>query len=297
MALLNEADTLRSANICFLGAGSMAEAIVRGLISRAQADPKRITMINRRNQERLRELNGRHGIHTALDEPSKAAALQSADLIVLGMKPKDAATALRELRSIVREQQLIVSVVAGLSIPTIERLLGRTLPIARTMPNTSSTIGQGATGISFSAACSEQAQRQVLTMFQSIGMTSIVPEPLLDTVTGISGSGPAYLYYVMDAMIEAGMLGGLSLENARELTIQTVLGAAMMVRETKESPAELRRKVTSPNGTTQAAIETLDAHHCREAIIQAVTRATLRAGELGQEIERSVELSPPDDAR
>jgi pyrroline-5-carboxylate reductase len=159
--------------------------------------------------------------------------------------------------------------------------------IVRTMPNTSSTIGLGATGISFSSTVSNGQRLLAETMFQSIGLTAVVEEPLLDAVTGVSGSGPAYVYYLMEAMIEAGLSLGLSEEAARELTVQTVLGAAHMVKATNENPAELRRKVTSPNGTTQAAIETLDAHSFSQAVVRAIGRAAERAGEMGDEIERS----------
>ncbi|MFC5652095.1 pyrroline-5-carboxylate reductase [Paenibacillus solisilvae] len=281
--VMPEIGTLR---LCFYGAGSMAEAIVRGLLDRGLTIPDKIGMMNRQNAERLDELSGRYGIITAADEASKQSMLQKADLIFLAMKPKDAAEAIKLLRSSIRADQIIVSLVAGMSIDTIESLLQKKTAVIRTMPNTSSTIGLGATGISFSSSVTEGQRLLADQMFQSIGLTAVVEEPMLDVVTGISGSGPAYIYYVMEAMIEAGRKLGLSEETARELTVQTVLGSAHMVRATNETPADLRRKVTSPNGTTQAAIETLDAHHFTQAIIAAVSRAAERAGEMGTEIER-----------
>lgn len=275
---------LHNVHIAFYGAGSMAEAILRGLTETGVADAGRITVMNRQNADRLRELNDRYGVVPAIDPDSRDRALAEADVIVLGMKPKDAAQALLALKPALREDQILVSLIAGLSIGTMERLIGRKQPIVRTMPNTSSTIGLGATGISFSEAVSAQGRELALAMFGAVGMATVVEEALLETVTAVSGSGPAYIYYMMEAMISAGVAQGLTPEAARELTVQTVRGAAEMVRQTGEAPAELRRKVTSPNGTTQAAIETLQRLGFAEAVGQAMARCAERAGELGAAI-------------
>ncbi|MCS7459302.1 pyrroline-5-carboxylate reductase [Paenibacillus doosanensis] len=276
---------LSSASITFVGAGSMAEAIVRGLTSQQDGNPSRITMINRSNQERLMELHERYGVSCAADDAAKAAAIAQADVIVAAFKPKDAIEGLKALAPQLTSGQLLVSVIAGLSISTIEAVIGVSgQPIVRTMPNTSSSIGLGATGLSFSAAVSAEQRQLAIDIFASTGIVSVVEESKLDIVTGVSGSGPAYIYYMMEAMIEGGIRGGLSPEAARELTVQTVLGAAKMVELTGEEPAELRRKVTSPNGTTQAAIETLDRHDFAVGVTQAVLRCAERAAELGDAI-------------
>ncbi|QYR23717.1 pyrroline-5-carboxylate reductase [Paenibacillus sp. sptzw28] len=278
---------IASLRLCFYGAGSMAEAIVRGLLDRGLTSPERISIMNRKNAVRLHDLSARYGVQAAADDERKTAMLREADIVFLMMKPKDAAAALKQLRGVLTSNQLIVSVIAGLSIRTIEALLGQPMNIVRTMPNTSSTIGLGATGISFSPTVSNGQRLLAETMFQSIGLTAVVDEPLLDAVTGVSGSGPAYVYYLMEAMIEAGRSLGLTEEAALDLTVQTVLGAAHMVKATNENPADLRRKVTSPNGTTQAAIHTLDAHSFSQGVVRAIGRAAERAGEMGAEIERS----------
>ncbi|BBH19665.1 pyrroline-5-carboxylate reductase [Paenibacillus baekrokdamisoli] len=278
---------ISSLRLCFYGAGSMAEAFVRGILDRGLTEPGQISVMNRQNVTRLDELTTRYGIRAAADDQSKLSTLHEADIIFLAMKPKDAATALKQLRGLIKPHQLLISLVAGLSIDTITALLNQQNAIIRTMPNTSSTIGLGATGISFSSSVTEAQRLLAEQLLQSIGLTAIVEEPLLDVVTGVSGSGPAYVYYLMEAMIEAGRGLGLSEDTARDLTIQTVLGAAHMVKATNENPADLRRKVTSPGGTTQAAIETLDSHHFSKAIITAIGRAAERAGEMGAEIERS----------
>jgi pyrroline-5-carboxylate reductase len=274
--------------LCFCGAGSMAEAIVRGLLAAGLAQPADITMTNRANAARLAELHDRYGVSAADDEAKREQALREADVVFLCMKPKDAAEALRRLSPALRDGQLLVSVIAGLSIAAIEKLVGRRLPIARTMPNTSSTIGLGATGISFNDAATGAHRELVLKMFRAVGIARVVDEPLINAVTAVSGSGPAYLYYMMEAMIDAAKAFGLADDTARELTLQTVLGAAKMALETGEEPAELRRKVTSPGGTTQAAIETFEKLDFRGAVGQAMRRAAERAAEMGAELERSV---------
>jgi pyrroline-5-carboxylate reductase len=277
-------NTLRDARIAFAGAGSMAEAIFRGLIEKKVADPGRISVINRSDIEKLERLHARYGVQVSADPNVKNEMIAQADIVVLAMKPKDVETSFRDLKHVIHDRQLIISVIAGLSIAKIGALLETNAPIVRTMPNTSSTIGLGATGMSFSANVTAEQKRLALSIFEAVGIVSVVEERLLEIVTGVSGSGPAYVYYFMEAMTKAAVEGGLSPEEARRLTLQTVLGAARMVELTQEEPAELRRKVTSPNGTTQAAIETLDRHQFCEGIVRAVFRSAERAKELGDAI-------------
>jgi len=274
-----------SEHICFIGAGSMAEAIIRGLIERKTAAPTQITVINRSNRERLAVLNERYGVVTPTAEKDKRAAMQSATVLVLAMKPTDAATVLTDASTLVHEQQLVVSVIAGLSVHTIDRLLQEKVPIVRTMPNTSSTIGEGVTGIHFSSRVSHDQQQTVLAMFRSIGMTATVDEAQLDTITGVSGSGPAYIYYMMEAMIEAAVEKGFSTETAQAIVMQTVLGAAKMVKQSGENPASLRQKVTSPNGTTEAAIQLMTEQNFSRIVNQAINRSSERAAEIGRSLE------------
>ncbi|GAA0135481.1 pyrroline-5-carboxylate reductase [Paenibacillus sp. YSY-4.3] len=281
-------NTNNSPSICFYGAGSMAEAIVRGLIHRQVAPPESITMLNRSNQERLAYLEAAYSIKTGRSDAEKEASLLSASVIVLAMKPKDAGEALKALGPKLNKEQLIVSVIAGLSISTIQALLGYKAPIARTMPNTSSSIGLGATGISLSAEVNEAQTAQVLKMFEAVGTVQVIPEEQMEILTGVSGSGPAYIYYMMEAMIEAGIEGGLSPEQARELTVQTVLGAASMMKETGEAPAKLRKDITSPNGSTQAALETLAAGGFSETVMAAVHRAAERSKEMGEAVKEAL---------
>lgn len=273
--------SLRKQKICFMGAGSMAEAIVRGLVEHKKARADYVFIVNRHNQNRLEELRKKYGIQTNPDSKIKNKFIQDADIIVLAMKPKDVEDALNQLQPLLKPNQLIISVIAGLTIKTISSILNTNHSIVRTMPNTSSTIGFGATGMSFSEQISPEQQELAIEIFQSIGTVSIVKEQHLDIVTGLSGSGPAYIYYMLESMINAGIEGGLTSDIAKELAVQTVLGAANMVKMTNEEPNILRKKVTSPGGTTQAAIEMLDTHHFSETVKKAVLRAAERANEMG----------------
>jgi pyrroline-5-carboxylate reductase len=277
-------DNLYTKRIVFLGAGSMAEAIIRGLLQTEKVMADHIHALNRSNQEKLNQLQTQYNIQVGFIHDLASDVILNADIIVLAMKPKDAAQAIAELKQQINNKQLIVSVIAGLSIGTIESLLEQPFPIVRTMPNTSSTIGLGSTGLSFSASVNLNQQKIATDIFSSVGEVLVVDEAQLDMVTGISGCGPAYVYYLMEAMISGGVRGGLTEEMARQLTVQTVLGAASMVKMTEENPASLRKKVTSPNGATQAAIETMDRHSFSEGIEKAVLRAKERSQELGEMI-------------
>ncbi|MFD0958868.1 pyrroline-5-carboxylate reductase [Paenibacillus chungangensis] len=280
--------SIASMHLCFYGAGSMAEAIARGLINNEMIQAERITMLNRSNEDRLAELHQQYGVRTKLQGCSHAGSLREADVIFLAMKPKDAAEALTELKPLLTPRQLVVSVIAGLSIASMEQLLGGDQPIVRAMPNTSSTIGLGATGISYSEVVSEQQRLIAEAIFQSIGIITVVEESLQSAVTGVSGSGPAYVYAFMEAMMQGADELGLTEAAARELVIQTVLGAAQMARTTGEHPAELRRKVTSPNGTTEAALRVMAEGHLARTIVSGMRRSADRADELGEAIERSM---------
>lgn len=274
--------------VTFYGAGSMAEAIVRGLIHKSVVQAADITMLNRSNSRRLDELQQKYGVNVSNDAEALPRILQHAPVIVLAMKPKDAAEALKKLGPLLSDDTLIVSVIAGLTIRTMQDLLGRKQPVARTMPNTSSSIGLGSTGIAYSKEITDKQRQTVMTLFGAVGTVTIVEEEKLEILTGISGSGPAYIYYMMEAMMAAGIRGGLTPQQCRELTVQTVLGAARMVQVTGEEPAALRAKVTSPNGSTQAALEVLDKGDFFETVIAAVARCAERSREMGAALKEGI---------
>ncbi|TVX92941.1 pyrroline-5-carboxylate reductase [Paenibacillus agilis] len=284
---VNSMTSNKALTYCFFGAGSQAEAIVRGMLKQSITAPSQIQMINRSNQERLAELRQRYEIQADNDIDTKRRWLSEADIIILAMKPKDVREACHELRSLLRKDCLVVSVIAGLSIESLQRMLG-TIAVVRTMPNTSSTIGLGATGVSYSSEVTAEQREIAINLLQAIGIVAEVEEVSIDAITGVSGSGPAYVYYLMEAMIEAGIQEGLEPEQAHDLVVQTVRGAAEMVRLTGESPAELRRKVCSPGGATLAALTIMDQNGVGEAVKSAVHRARTRAAEMGEEIGREI---------
>jgi pyrroline-5-carboxylate reductase len=274
-------DNLYTKKIIFIGAGSIAEAIIRGLLQKEKIESANILALNRSNQEKLNQLQAQYNIQVGSINELAPETIHSADIVVMAMKPKDAAQAMIQLRTVLHTKQLIISVIAGLSIETIESLLEQPFSIARSMPNTSSSIGLGSTGLSFSENTQSNHRKIAVDIFASVGEVFVVDEAQLDIVTGVSGCGPAYVYYLMEAMISGGIQGGLSAEMARQLTVQTVLGAASMVKATEQDPAILRKDVTSPNGATQAAIETMDRFQFSEGVEKAVLRASERANELG----------------
>lgn len=274
--------------ICFIGGGAMAEALIRGLIHQQKVKPASVHVLDNGGIGRLEYLSGQYGITPVDNESEIPSAINTADLIVLAIKPKDAAIAVKQYRSSMHRGQLLISFVAGLSVATITQLVGFSLPIVRTMPNTSSSIGLGATGLSCNGEVDEAGKQLAIEFFEAIGMVSEVSEDKLDIVTGVSGSGPAYIYYVVESMIAGGIAGGLDELTAKQLTIQTVLGAAEMLRQTGEDPAELRRKVTSPNGTTEAALRLMAEQQVGPNITNAVLRAAERAAEMGEEIAKEI---------
>jgi pyrroline-5-carboxylate reductase len=275
---------LAQQKIAFIGGGSMAEAIIKGLLDRGQTTVGNLFVLQRSVRPVLQSVVTEPAIVPVVEPAAKVAAVRQANIVVLAVKPKDVAAAIAELREGFRPGQLLISVVAGMSTATLARKLDLAfaLPTVRTMPNTSSAVGLSATGVAFTADVSAEQQALALDLVRAIGQVEVVAEPLLDLVTGVSGSGPAYVYAMMEAMIQAGIDGGLDAAAAKRLTVQTFLGAATMVHTTDENPADLRVKVTSPNGTTQAALEYLAEHGFADAVKGAVHRATARAKEIGE---------------
>lgn len=268
----------------FIGAGAMAEAMVAGLLAAGVTLAPSIVVTNRSRQERLQAVATRWGVRTS---PSKAEVCAWADVLVLATKPADVPVALGQLRGLVTPRHLVLSVAAGIPCALIEEALGEGIPVIRAMPNTSCHVGESATAIARGRWATDEHEEVARTVFGAVGRVVVVPEEWLDAVTGLSGSGPAYVYLLMEALTEAGIELGLSPEVSRLLTRQTVLGAARMVLETGEDPALLRRKVTSPNGTTMAALKVLEEMGFVSALREAVKRATARSREMGEELARA----------
>ncbi|WP_373894408.1 pyrroline-5-carboxylate reductase [Virgibacillus natechei] len=266
--------------IAFIGAGSMAEAIISGIMKAEILHKEQIIVTNKSNQERVEQLQQKYDIRCMMDKEQVA---YEADIIILATKPHDLKTAVDSMKGYIKPNQLIISVIAGISTDHISNLVEGDFPVVRTMPNTSATIGHSATAISAGKFATEEHLEQAEELFQTIGTTTVVDEADMHTVTGISGSGPAYIYYLVEAMEKAAVEVGLDQEIARKLVTQTVVGAGEMLQHSGESASTLRRKITSPAGTTAAGIEALDQHHFEETIKQCVRSARERSMELGGE--------------
>lgn len=263
----------------FSGAGNISESIIKGILSTGTIRPGEIHVANRSNAERLTHLRNYYGIVPVTD---KKAAAAEADIIILAMKPQDVFHALDELQGSIKESHLIISVLAGVPTALIEDRLNTEVAVVRAMPNTSCAVLESATGLSAGRYTSPQQLQLAEVMFRMMGEVVILEENLLDAVTGLSGSGPAYIYYLVEAMEKAGEAAGIPRELARPLVLKTLLGAAKMLMETGEHPEELRRQVTSPNGTTMAGINELNKGDFPNTIRKAILRATRRSKELGK---------------
>jgi len=267
--------------VAFIGAGSMAEAIIAGLAKESRlVEKKNIYVTNHQNDARLQELQDTYGI-TAIR--GNDAVIQDAEIIVLSMKPKDLMNAVMEIKDLVHEGQVVVSVIAGATAEHIARLFGKDVPVIRTMPNTSAMIGYSATALSKGEHATDEQLQQAVALFETIGSAIVVDESEMHGVTSISGSGPAYFYFMVEAMEKAAEEVGLRPEIAKDLINQTIVGAGQMLKETREAPGVLRKNITSPGGTTQAGIETLASEHFQEAVISCVKRAYSRSKEMETE--------------
>lgn len=263
--------------IVFIGAGAMAEAVIAGIVERGAIDPKQVFVLNKSDDKKLKFLQDKYGISVVC--PGKKA-IKNASLIIFATKPKDIPQVMIDISPDLNKEAAILSVVAGVSIDTIEKGLG-IRPIARSMPNTSATIGLSATAVAWNSAVDEHTRTLVLQLLDSIGLVKEVEEDELHAVTALSGSGPAYIYYLAEALEEAAIKQGLSKEVARALIIQTIEGAAAMLKQTNKEPEELRHNVTSPGGTTEAGLEALKSGHFKETISLCIEKAEARSRKLG----------------
>jgi pyrroline-5-carboxylate reductase len=275
---------LERKTIAFIGAGSMAEAMVSGIVASEKLSPKNIFVTNRSNHHRLLELQNIYGITAVKREHLD---LNSMDIIVLAMKPKDAETTLHSIKNTLKPQQLILSVLAGISTTFIEKNVPFGQHVIRVMPNTSSMIGESATAISTGKHTSNQDLLLAKELLQGIGEVYVIPEEKMDIFTGIAGSGPAYFYYLMEHMEKEAQKSGLNLQITRKIIAQTVVGAAKMIQEQGTSPEVLRENVTSPNGTTATGLAALKGHGGGKAITEAIKQAANRSKEISLELENS----------
>ncbi|MFV5594527.1 pyrroline-5-carboxylate reductase [Acinetobacter junii] len=270
--------TALNQNICFIGGGNMAQALIGGLLSRG-LPTTRITVSD--PVEQICQILEEKGIQTTTDN---VEAIQNADVVVLAVKPQVLATVLQPLKGLLSDK-LVISIIAGAEIQTISELIGGSQRIVRVMPNTPALVQTGAHGIYASEAVNAQDRELTSQILAATGLAIWVDsEAQIDAVTAVSGSGPAYFFYLMESMIRAGKNLGLDEKVATALTLQTALGAAQMAITSSNSPSELRKNVTSPNGTTQAALEVFDRAQISQNIQAALAAAQKRSQELAQEL-------------
>jgi pyrroline-5-carboxylate reductase len=262
--------------IAILGAGKIGESLLAGLLSSGWTE----IVVTGRRQARLDELHERHGVETTLSNPD---AVREAAIVVLAAKPQDLAALLEEVGPHLTTAHTVVSVAAAITTAAIERHLGDGVPVVRSMPNAPSWVHEGMAGISPGAHAREEHLATAEHVLSHLGSVVRVREEQMDAVTAVSGSGPAYFALLAEAMIEAGLLLGLSREVSTQLVVQTMLGSAKLLRDEKMHPVELREAVTSPGGTTIAAIHVLESAGVRAAFLDAIQAAMERSRELAGE--------------
>jgi pyrroline-5-carboxylate reductase len=267
--------------IAVLGAGKIGEALLAGLLAAGRGPGELV--FTERHPERAAELSTRLGVASV----DLTTAAEHSDVVVVAVKPQDIAPVLAELAPVLRPSTLVVSLCAGLPTALFEGALPEGTPVVRVMPNTPMIVGEAMSAISPGTHATEDQLAVVEKMLASVGRVVRVPESQQDAVTALSGSGPAYFFFLVEAMIDAGILLGLPRAVAADLIVQSAFGAARMLRESNDHPVILREAVTSPAGTTIAAIRELERHGVRAALIAAIEAARDRSVELGKAATRS----------
>lgn len=263
--------------IVFLGGGNMAEALIKGILS-AQVAPAEHVTVTDVSSGRLTALKNRYRVSIS---SRNTDAVRDADIVVLCVKPQVVDAVLAEIAPFVDASKLVISIAAGISLDRIEKALPGMPRVIRVMPNTPAIVLSGAAGMAAGRTAADADQALAQEIFGAVGRVVVVDEKLLDAVTGLSGSGPAYVFTVIEALADGGVKAGLPRAVAMELAVQTVLGSARMVLETKEHPAKLRDMVTSPGGTTIAGMHELEKGRLRAVLMSAVEAAAKRSRELG----------------
>lgn len=259
-----------------LGAGVMGETLLSGLVRAGRRVDD--LFVGEKRAERAKELEVRYGVQVTGNRDAAAKA----DTVAIVVKPQDMGDLLDEIAPVLRAGQLVVSLAAGITTAFIEARVPAGVGVVRVMPNTPALVDEGMAALSPGSACTEEQLAEAERLMASVGRTLRIPERQQDAVTAISGSGPAYIFFVVESMIEAGVHLGLPRSTATDLVIQTLVGSAKMLRETGTHPTVLREQVTSPGGTTAAALRELEVHRVRAAFLAALEAARDRSRELAE---------------
>lgn len=268
---------LKGKSIGFIGGGTMAEAIMRGITAGGLVDAAAVyaTDVSEKRCGHLRDTLG-IGIFS-----TNAELVQKVDIIFLAVKPQIIDTVLQEIGPRLQSSQLVVSIAAGVATPTLEKHLSEPVPVVRVMPNTPVLVREGATAVTLGRFAAREHEELVMELFGAVGRTVAIQEELMDAVTGLSGSGPAYICLIIEALADGGVRMGLSRSTALTLAAQTLLGTAKLLLETGQHPGVLKDMVTSPGGTTIAGVHALEEGGLRASLINGVAAAAERSRELG----------------
>ena len=269
---------LEQVRFAFIGGGNMAEALIKGLLSGLGVKPQQIIATDV-VPERRTYMQTTYGITASADNKH---AVQESTVVVLAVKPQIMPMILEEIAPVVNSEKLVISIAAGITLQTLQRALGDSRRVVRVMPNTPALVLAGAAGISPGKAATAQDIALVEQIFNAVGRAMVVSDEMMDVVTGLSGSGPAFIFALIEGLSDGGVLMGLARQTATLLAAQTVLGAAKMVLETGKHPGELKDMVTSPAGTTIAGMQALESGGLRGLMMEAVRRATERSEALGR---------------
>jgi pyrroline-5-carboxylate reductase len=269
---------LKGKTIAILGCGAMGSALGRGLVQAQAADPGSIVFSDPHSTH-LTTLREQLGVRAVIHN---AEAADGADIVVVAVKPFNVRPVLDEIREVVSAAQLVISIAAGIRIADIQSALQDDVPVIRAMPNSAAQVNTGACALSAGPHAKKEHLDAAKAIFSSVGTAVVVPEHMLDAVTALSGSGPAYVYLMIEALVDGGVKVGLPRDVAHQLAVQTVLGSARMVLETGRHPAELKDMVATPGGTTITALAALEQAGVRAALMDAVEKACNRAKELGK---------------
>jgi pyrroline-5-carboxylate reductase len=265
----------------FVGAGSMAHALLNGAIEAKVLEKESVFVTNRSNRQRLTEVTNHFGVNAVHDRlPSHGTF----DVVILAMKPKDFHSAAPAVMHFLTSNTLVISVLAGIAIEQIREALAFNGAIARAMPNTSASVGRSATAVTYNEALSDNQKEWTMKFFRSVGLAVMAPEEQMDLITAVSGSGPAYIYYVAEMLEKAALELGLHGELAKALVTETISGASVMLEKSGLEAEILRKNVTSPGGTTEAGIRVLEQYKVNEAFNHCVDAAKNRSQELGREL-------------
>lgn len=283
---------LNNKKICIIGTGNMGEALVSGLVGSGSSGPEKIICTDVR-EAKLKAIEKEYGVKTTT---SNLEAVMKSDIVIYAVKPQIMAAVIKETVEKLDMSKLVISIAAGVPMAALESCLDKELRLIRVMPNIAAAVKEAATAVAAGKNASEEDIKMAMTIFDSIGKTVFIGENyLMDAITGLSGSGPAYIFLIVEALADAGVKVGLSRQEALFLSAQTVLGAAKMLMETKEHPGQLRDRVTSPGGTAIAGLATLEKGGLRTTLINAVEVATNRSRELGEMMIKNFTNNGPVD--